>query len=148
MDRHVDNVKRTHMHAACAFARRIPWLLMSMPVVGSVFTVQLCMSASAFVKHMLAYTTHAYVCWIARFVVHVARCIAGYENLLHTKTKCSPETNQKLTTAAISPAAHSMSIALHRIHIHITIFSKFFSKLPQGTYFLSVSGIYQYFDEL
>ena len=136
------------MQAANAFARRIPWRLMSTPVVGSVFSVRLCMSARVFVKHVLAYTTHAYVCWIARTVVHVARCIAGRKNLPHTKTNCGSATDQKLTTAAISPAAHSMSIALHRIHIHITIFSKFFSKLPQGTYFLSVSGIYQYFDEL
>ncbi len=37
---------------------------------------------------------------------------------------------------------------MYRIHGRITIFPKFFSHLPQGTYFLSVSGMCNLFDEV
>ena len=48
----------------------------------------------------------------------------------------------------ILPHSHTMSMLLHRGHVRITIFSKFFSQLPHGTCFLSVSDMCQYFDEI
>ena len=105
-------------------------------------------SACISVRMFVDYIVRMRICCIARINVYMTRHIAGYDVPRSTRLdRCTIADPQPLT-ATISHTSLFMFMVLHRIHVHVTIFSKFFSQLPQGTCFLPVSGIYQCFDEL
>ena len=74
--------------------------------------------------------------------MHSCRCITVDYNM-QNKTQLLAIVHE----VTIWAHPHTNSIAVHQTHVRITIFSKFFSQLPHGTCFLSVSGICQGFDE-
>ena len=138
------------MHTATVFTQPAPGLLIARPVqLPHVYNVQCCMHICTSVRNLTDYTMQIYIDYRAQRVVHMTRCITDHTIPPNkTPTQNNVATGGTITIATISSTSHSMSIALHRIHVRITIFPKFFSQLPQGTCSLSVSGMYQYFDEL
>ncbi len=77
-------------------------------------------------------TTSIHICDVPNTVLHTRkdapRSVWMYPN--NSRQLAQLHIN---TPATISPASHTMSIVMYRIHVRITIFSKFFSQLPHGT---------------
>ena len=143
------NAARLCMHTASVIANRAPGVILALPVqllheFDVEHNIHTCMSVSGWT----GYTVHLCIDYTIRYVVHMARFITDCNNPPNTTDNTNVATGYIIITATISPASHYMSISLYRIHVRITIFSKFFSQLPHGTCSLSVSGMYQYFDEL
>ena len=93
-------------------------------------------------RHPRSNTTWTYV------VYHTFVCM--HREMHHQVTPTCNRRQPRLfvnVTVTILPYPHAIFMLLHRGHVRITIFSKFFSQLPHGTCLLSDSDICQYFDE-
>ena len=96
------------------------------------------------IRHVWEWLHTTQRCPTYRTIVHMCRKM---HHAVHTQQVSFA---QLFMTAPVTilPYPHTMSMLLHRGHVRITIFSKFFSQLPHGKCFLSVSDICQHFDEM